>query len=310
MNNVTNNTQSGISLQNNRKNYLTGIVCILITTIVFSTIEFTGKMISHSIDPLQLTFFRFMTGGLFLLPFAIIELRRRRLAIKPGDILFFLFAGILGTVISMTVFQTAISYTKASVVAVIFSTNPIYTAILAVLFLKEKMTALKAVALAASIIGVTFIFNPFSANPDIKGMLLALASAVIFSVYIVYSKSRVVRYGSLVLNCFSFILGSAVLLIFMLLTGQKVISGIGQSNILHLLYLGIFTTGIGYLCYFTAMKHTSAITASMVYFIKPVLATALSWLILSESISTNTAIGIAVNIAASVMMLLPKRRSL
>lgn len=280
-----------------------GVICIGITTLAFSTMEITGKMIANSVHPFQMTFLRFLVGGLFLLPFALRELRYRRLKLKLTDFLFFALTGVVGIVISMCLFQTAIFYTKAALVAVIFSSNPLFTAPLARLILKEEMGFRKWVALALSIFGIVLIFNPFSVSPDIKGMTLALASAISFSLYSVISKLRIEKYGGMVLNSFSFLEGSAILLLVMLPMGFPVLSGISFANIGQLLYLGIFVTGIGYFCYLSAMKYTSAIIASTVFFIKPALATILSLLILKEMPGLFGIAGIALIVTSSFLML-------
>ena len=293
-------------MKNNNYNLKKGILCIFIATIAFSTIEIVAKTI-HGIDPLQMNFIRFFIGGIFLLPFALKELHKRKLKLTLNDFLFFALTGIIGVTISMCFFQTAVVFTKASIVAVIFSTNPIFTAPLAFLLLKEKLNVSKILSLAVSIIGVLLIFNPFSINPDLKGMLFALISAICFSLYTVISKKRIAKYGGLILSTFSFLIGVTVLLLFLLLIGKPIVSGISLTNILPLLYLGIFASGIGYLSYFTAMKYTSAITASTVFFIKPALASILSFFILGEHLSFIAIIGIGLIIVASVIMLAPKK---
>ena len=164
------------------------------------------------------------------------------------------------------------------------------------------------IAIFVSIAGVFLIFNPFAANADMKGVFLAFGAAVTFSFYSVINKTRVKKYGGLVLTSFCFIIGNIFLLICLLIFKIPVVSGITGNNVLHILYLGIFVTGIGYLFYFEAMKHTSAITASMVFLIKPALAPFLSLLVLGESISVNTILGICCIVAASLTVFLPGRR--
>ncbi|MDF2988580.1 MAG: EamA family transporter [Eubacterium sp.] len=281
-----------------------GYIYILITAFAFSTMEIAGKMISSQFNPFQLTFLRFAIGGLVLLPLAIREIKKRKLRLSRGDFAFFALTGIIGILISMSFFQLAILNTKASIVAVIFSTNFVFTIPFAVIFLKEKFSKRTFLAIVTSIFGIFLIFNPFNVNPDMKGILLAFAAAIAFSLFSVTGKTRIHKYGGLILNSFSFIIGNIFLLVFLLFFKVPVFSGINPGNLPHLLYLGIFVTGIGYLCYFEAMKHTSAITASMVFFIKPALAPVLALLILRESISLQVFAGIVCVIAASLIIFL------
>ncbi len=278
-----------------------GYLYILITAFAFSTMEIAGKMVASQFNPFQLTFIRFLIGSLVLLPFAIMEVKRRNLKLKLNDFVYFALTGITGILISMSFFQLAILNTKASTVAVIFSANFVFTIPFASIVLKEKLNKKMIMTLIVSIFGVLLIFNPFSISPDMTGILLAFGAAVTFSLFSVIGKTRVQKYGGLILNSFSFIIGDLFLLIFLLIFDIPVVSGINSGNILHLIYLGIFVTGIGYICYFEAMKHTSAITASLVFCIKPALAPVLSLVILHESLSVNTVLGIICIITASLI---------
>ena len=279
-----------------------GYICIFITLIAFSSFEIAGKMIAGQINPFQMTFIRFMIGGLFLLPFAIKELRARKFVLTYKDYLFFALTGTIGIVISMSALQYGILFTKASIAAVIFSTNPIFTIPLACIILKEKLTMGKIISICISLVGIVFIFNPFGVNGDIKGMIFAFIAAVTFALYGIINKTRLARYGSTIINGFSFIIGSTLLLVGMLFFQIPVLEGISSHNIAHLLYLGIFVTGIGYLCYFAAMKYTSAITTSMVFFIKPALAPVLAFMILGEKITPHVFWGIICVIVAAAIM--------
>lgn len=279
-----------------------GIFYIIFTALVFSTLEIVGKMLSTSINPFQLTFLRFLIGGLILLPFALREVKARKLILKLNDFMFFTFIGLINIVISMPFLQLAILNTKASIAAVIFCTNTVFTIPLAYLVLKEKLGKRMLISLLVSILGILFIFNPFSLTPDIKGILLAIAAAISFSLYSVVSKTRIKRYGGLILNSFSFIIGDALLLICLLFAKVPITSGVDSTNMWHILYLGIFVTGLGYLSYFAAMKHTSAITTSMVFFIKPALAPLLSLIILGESIKWNAVAGIVCIVSGALIV--------
>lgn len=285
-----------------------GFLYIVFTVLAFSTLEIVGKMIATTINPFQLTFLRFFIGGMILLPFAIAELKKKKLTLKLNDFIFFSLTGLINIVISMSFLQLSILNTKASIAAVIFSTNSIFTIPLAFIILKEKLSVRMLISVLISILGILFIFNPFSSNPDIKGILLAIASAVTFSLYGVISKTRINKYGGLVLNCFSFIIGDIILLFCLLGVKNPILTGITSTNIWHILYLGIFVTALGYLSYFEAMKLTSAITASMVFLIKPALAPILSFLILGEIIKVNTMLGIACIILGALIVFFQNKK--
>lgn len=269
-----------------------GICYILMSAFAFSTMEIVSKTIINQINPFQMNFIRFMIGGVCLLPFAIAELYRRKIRLHLRDFLFFGLTGIIGISISMSFFQSAIIYSKASVVAIIFSSTPIFTLCFARVILKEKLSFMKFISVVVSLFGIVLIFNPFKEQQDILGILLALAAAISFSLYSVIGKLRLMYYGGLVLNCFSFLIGGGVLCVGIMLLRIPVLAGINRSTIPALLYLSFIVTGVGYITYFAAMKHTSVAITSSVFFIKPILAPILAFFILKESLSINTLLGI------------------
>lgn len=287
-----------------------GYIYIILSAIIFSTMEIAGKVVSKEINPFELNFLRFLIGALILLPLAIKDLRKRKIYLNKNDVGYFLISGFLCVFVSMSFFQLAIVYTKASTVAIVFSTNPVFTIPFAYFILKEQLNRNTIFSLLISLLGLICILNPFNIHSDIKGIVLAILAAITFSFYSVIGKMRSDRYGSIVMNCFTFLAGDFIMLFIILIShiqyiaklNEKVgvsllsnipmIYGINQYNIFTLMYMGIVVTGLGYLFYFYAMEETSATTASIVFFIKPALAPILSLMVLHESISINTILGI------------------
>ncbi|OFI05238.1 putative DMT superfamily transporter inner membrane protein [Clostridium acetireducens DSM 10703] len=284
-----------------------GYLYVVITAFIFSTMEIGGKIISNEINPFQLTFLRFLIGGLFLLPFAIKEFKKRNLKLEKYDFFYFMLTGALCVIVSMGFFQLAIVYTKASVVAIVFSTNPMFTIPFAYFILKENLTKSTIISLVLSFIGIICILNPFNITLDIKGIIFAILAALTFSLYSVIGKMKIEKYGGIIMNCFTFLVGDIILFIGILLFKIPVISGVSSSNIIHIIYLGIVVTGLGYLFYFFAMEETSASTASIVFFIKPALAPILSLIILAENIPFNTLLGIVFILLGSFVTLKGKK---
>lgn len=296
-------------------------IYIIAAAVIFSTMEIAGKTLTD-INPFQLNFIRFLIGGLILLPVSLQVIKEKSITLHKNDYLYFLFTGFLGIVISMTFFQFAILYTMASTVAIIFSANPTFTTPIAYFLLHEKITKKVILSLTVSLLGVLCILNPLGMHTDMKGIILVILSAITFALYSVVSKMRVERYGSVVINCFSFLAGDVILLALMLvshlplfdyfeagnitgfLVDIPIFAGITYSNIGMLIYLGVVVSGLGFLFYFMAMEKSSASAASMVFFIKPALAPIFCLLILKEALSINTMIGIALILAGAYIMMM------
>ncbi|KJZ88634.1 hypothetical protein ClosIBUN22A_CONTIG34g00626 [Clostridium sp. IBUN22A] len=224
----------------------------------------------------------------------------------------------------MCLYQLAILTTKASVVAVLFSCNPVFVTILAFLLLKENIHKSNVLALILEIIGSLIIIDPFNTKLNIFGVVLTMASTLIFALYGVYGKRKCLKFGGIVVTCFGFIFGSLEMLILIGLSHISYISNIfANNNVLSIfssiplftgysmqtlpviIYICIINTGLGFAFYFKAMEETSAQTTSLVFFFKPILAPILALILLHEVIPFNMIIGIVFILLGSLSSIIP-----
>jgi len=275
---------------------------VIATAFLFGTMEVALKVGGSSFGALQLTFLRFLIGGLFLLPFALHDLKKRSYRFSAGDWGYLLLLGLVCICISMVLFQVGVMRTNANMAAIIISINPVFTMLFARLILKELFTKRKALVLALSITGLIIVANPLSllSGNSLNGILITFAAAVTFGLYTALGKLRIARIGGITQNSFSFLLGSAILLIILLIKGEPVISGVVPDQLALVLYLGVFVTGIGYYCYLKAIELAGPSTASIAFFIKPVFAPVLAFLVLQEPITLHMIVGVCFVLAGSV----------
>lgn len=286
-------------------------ICIILSAFLFGTMNVSLKIAGASFDPLQLTFIRFFVGGLVLLPPAMLELRRNKTVLSIKDRLQFLILGIICIPVSMILFQLGVDNMNASTSAVLFCINPIFTMIFACTISDEKFTKTRILAVIIAASGFIFMAKPWNLDPGntLKGCLFMLLSAVTFSLYSVLGKNMIKKAGAITTTSLSFISGSLVLLIVIVIMGRPVIAGI-SSNIPLILYVGIFVTGFGYLLYFMAIKGSDASTGSIVFFLKPAIAPVAAVIVLHETLLWNSFLGIILMLAASYINLRESRKQI
>lgn len=303
-----------------------GYFCIAFTTLMFSLMEIALKFIGGDLNPIQINFSRFLFGGLVLLPFAVKKLQKLKaedVHMEQSDLLYFAFLGFVGMVISMSLYQLSLLHANASVVAVLFSSNPLFVLVLAYLILREPIHIRNIVALLLDVVGIVFIIDPWNMHVEMLGVVLTLSATLLFALYTVLGKRKCAKFSGLVVTCFGFLFGSIELIAVSLLgyippvadlliaNGLEkfayvpFISGYTLENILIVLFVYLGVTGLGFASYFTAMEKTSANTAALVFFFKPVLAPILAFFILHEQIPMNMVVGILLILAGSMTNLLP-----
>lgn len=282
---------------------------VVLTAFLFGTMEVACKVAGNDLDPFQLTFIRFAIGGLMLLPFAVAELKKNHIRLSIRDIMVLAGVGTLGIPLSMVFFQVGVINSNASTASVLISINPMFTMVFAHMFTEEKLKKHSVAVLAVALLGLVFMIRPWSLQEGntVPGIVSMLLAALFFGMYTVAGKVSVQKMGIMAQTSISFILGSLILLIMILIMGRPVTAGVAD-NLPLVLYVGIFVTGLGYFSYFMAIKLSDATTGSFAFFLKPAIAPLMAVIFLRETILWNTYVGIGLILAASYMNIRYQRK--
>lgn len=300
-----------------------GYLYIAAAVVMFSTFEVALKYIAGQINSVQLTLCRFTVGFLFLLPLALRTLKKREKTLDRETLAYFALLGLLGIAVCMPIYQLSVNYTGSAVVAVLFSCNPVFVTFLAFFLLGEPILPRHIAALVLEVAGALAIINPLNTRLNMTGVALALTATVLFSVYGVMGKRKCAEYGGAVVTCFSFLFGSAIIFLFILLThipplaaaiteaglpsfaNIPILAGYTLENLPVVLYVSAGVAGVGFCAYFLAMEHEPASVVSLVYFFKPALSPVLAWALHGEEIPGNMLLGIVLIVAGSCCAIIP-----
>ncbi|CAM3180632.1 DMT family transporter [Lactiplantibacillus plajomi] len=299
---------------------------VAISTLMFSSMEIALKMAGSAFNPIQLNLIRFFIGAVILLPFALNALKKSGRKLVAADWRLFALTGLICVIISMSLYQLAITVDKASTVAVLFSCNPVFALIFSYLILHERLGRANLISVVISVIGLLIIVNPAHLTNGL-GLILAISSAVTFGLYSIVSRYGSVKRGlnGLTMTCFTFFAGSFELLAIAWLSkipavahgltsiGMRqfaaipILTNVNLTYFWLLFFIGVCVTGGGFAFYFLAMEKADVSTASLVFFIKPGLAPILAALIIHERILPTTIIGIVVILIGSVVTFVGNR---
>ena len=300
-----------------------GYIFIVLCAVIFSTMEVMLKTVHGVFAPMQITCLRFLVGGVLLIPFAMRSIRKKNAVLTRKDLGFFACAGFLCVVIAMSLYQMSVTYTRASIVAVIFSCNPIFVTVLAHFLLHEEIHKNHIIALILELTAALIIIDPIHASLDPTGALLAILSAAMFSFYSVFGKKRTPRFGGIAVTCLSFLFGATELVALLLFgrtaAGASLYGALGLkifidvplfeniplSALPALLYICCINSAAGFVCHMMAMEKTSAQEASLIFFLKPIIAPIFSLIFLKEEIPLNMIVGIVCFLAGSLCAILP-----
>lgn len=279
----------------------------LVVLVLWSSMEVVSKPLMGLFDPFSLTLFRFITGTVVLAAFAAIRGRLSELrSLDRRSILHLGAMGFLNTFLSMSLLQLAVLHSSPAAAATVFCSHPMMVLLFSVLAGWERFSALKTLSFAGGFTGVVLI-TAASPGGGWIGPVYALLGALAFASYTMLSKRICSHVSPVTANLVSFCAGVASLAGFMLLTGRPVLPpGIGSADtadLLRLAHLGILVSGMGYIAFFEALKVMPVSAASLVFFLKPALATGFAVLLAGERPSTLFIAGVALVVLSSAFNL-------
>jgi drug/metabolite transporter (DMT)-like permease len=248
--------------------------------IIFWASAFSGiRAALEDFSPGPMALFRFGVASLVLL--AIVLLRGMPLLAKK-DVPFFLVLGFLG----ISVYHVALNYGEITVTAgsasLLIGSAPIFTVILAKIFLKEKLSLRGWVGIIVSFGGIALISLGEGEGYAIDaGALLILLAAICVSIFFVFQKFLHNRYSPFQITTYSIWAGTMFLLVF--LPGLiDEMANASSANILTVVYLGVFPAALAYMVWSYALSKVPASILASVLNITPVLAIFIGWVWLNE----------------------------
>lgn len=294
-----------------------GILFAALTAILFVTLEPVSKLIANDVTPFAITLWRFIIGSVMMLPFAIMKIKKDKIKITGKDVALIGILGVFIVCFSMIALQIGVKKADSpALIAIIFSSNSIFTILFSLLILKDKLTVNKVIALIFGVAGVLLCAD-FSSGTNLVSVAYAVFASLSFSLYTVLSKKFMKKFGGIIQTSFGFLLGSVALLVFLLVmsavtndAAYTIMPSIINTNVvLNLIYLGIFVTGLGYLFYFKAMEHGGAMMASFAFFIKPILTPFVTFIVNDIIPEWNVYVAVACIVVASYFATYYKKKN-
>ena len=212
----------------------------------------------------------------------------------------------LSGLLAFAVYHVALNYGEVTVGAgaagVLIATAPVFTALLAAVFLGERLRLLGWVGMAVSFAGAALISldegGGFALDP---GAFLILVSAVCVSIYFVFQKPYLRKYGALAFTIYAICAGTLFALPFLPgLASQALTAPAGTT--FTLVYLGLFPTALAYVTYAYAMSRMDASVAVSFLYLIPVLAYLIGWIWLGEAPTALAVVGGSIALAGVLLV--------
>jgi drug/metabolite transporter (DMT)-like permease len=252
------------------------------------------KAVVDKIDPYTLLVLRFAIGALFLLTILVIKRYPLNLPIRFAPQLIIL--AVLGVFVHQVIQATALITIDASAAGWMIPFSPVFTVILSMIFLHEKMNLFRTAGMILAIVGVLLVTGTGSGkDPDFSisiGYILMLLSTLNWAIYSVLLKRLSIPLPSLVVTFYMSMTGCFLTLPFMIRNnGWENLTLLTQLEWAHVLFLGVFVSGIGYWYWGKAIEMMDASKVSMFLYLEPVVTLLAAIFLLHEKILFTSILG-------------------
>ena len=279
---------------------------IVFSMLIFGTIGLVRRNIPYS--SAMIAFFRGAIAAIILLVLKLI--RRQSLdehsfdetekaAIKRNILPLAISGAMIG--INWILLFEAYRFTTIAVATISYYMAPVFTIIASIFLLKEKLTARKAICVAAALTGMVFVSGVLETGiSGIKGVLLGLGAALLYSGVVILNKKidgvdgidrTIIQMGAAAI---------AVLPYWLIIEDFSSII-ISTEPVLLLLTAAVICTALPYSLYFSAIQKVPAQTAAILSYIDPVVAVLISALLLKEGMSLLTLTGVVLVMGAAMI---------
>jgi len=295
-----------------------GYVALVVGGITWGTTGlFVRALNTHGWQPLDVAAVR-TTCSLVLLAAGVTMLRPRLLSIRRRDFPYFLLSGISGPGTSQPMFILTLVGAPLAVAVLLNYTAPLFVALLARAFLKEKLTGHKVLALGLSVLGLALVtgvlppgaLSAYAVSP--LALMTGLGSGFFYAVNLLVLRRLSATYSPATIQIWGPLSGLPLLLAIRsawvrLAPDAAALTGVADVTRVPEVTAGtagtilLMSAGPGlaaFLLVTYGLCRVEAAPASILLTIEPLVAAFLGWLVLGEHLTLTQAAGMVVVLGA------------
>ena len=294
-----------------KKGYLGDILIIIAGLFWGSMGIFVRHLNDLGFSSIQVACLRLTTAGIL---FALILLIKDRKGFKIAlrDIPLFLALGLVSILFFTCCYFTAIRLmTMSTAAAILLYTSPIWVMVLAIIFLKEKFTIHKLIALILAFAGCILV-SGFGGKVTVMGILVGLGSGLGYGLYSIFGTFALKKYSPYTVTCYTFLIaGLGSIFVADPVDLVSKISAVENKPALFgfVLLTAVVTAVIPFLLYTLGLNMTTAGKAAVLATVEPAAATLFGFFVMKETVGPVAIAGILLVFAAIIVLSLRKKEA-
>ena len=249
---------------------------------------FVNEMSKIGFSSLQISSVRVTVAAVAMLVLLAIN-DKNKLKIHIRDLYLFIILGV-GCILGMSIlYFYTIQHTSLSVAAILLYTSPIWVIIISAIFLHEKITWQKVLAVILAFWGCAMVSGLGGADAISPFFLLTgVGSGLAYGLYSIFGTVAMRKYHPYTVTAYSFVFAAiASCLVASPLKIAETAYSCPEKGIMMFLMIatGIVTAFTPYILYTCGLKYTSAGKAAIMACAEPLVATVLGFFIYGQNAS-------------------------
>ncbi len=243
--------------------------------------------------PITLAVLRYTIGLIPLILYIVIKrnLMPMMRALRD-DWKLFLALGLVGITFPNLLQNYGMVWTSAHVSSIIQASGPVFTIILALIFLHEHLGMYKIIGTVLAIIGTLLLITDGGVTftgTTFLGNLLVMLSAISYAFSSILSKKSLEKYEPLTVAILSILVGTPFLAVFWVIENPvEQVPRISAYLWSIVIILAILPGVVALLLWFTVLKTREVSRVILFIYLIPVFATAIAYFIFEEAIKIST----------------------
>lgn len=284
---------------------LVGTLCAIGAAVCYGTNPLGAlNLYTEGMNTPSVLFYRF--GLAWVIVAAVMLFRKEKLSVTKKEFLTLSALGILFIFSSLTLYLS-FHLMPAGVASTILFTYPVMTAVIMLVFFRERLRLGTVGAIVLSLAGVLLLYwgDPGGAL-NIGGVILVLVSALTYALYIIVVDKSPLHMSSFKINFYVLFYCAAGMALFALLSGQTLMLPPTPRSWLWVSWLAVVPAIMALVMMVYAAKYIGSTPTAILGALEPTTAVQIGVLVFSEPFTLRLLLGIVLILAAVVLVVLAK----
>jgi drug/metabolite transporter, DME family len=283
---------------------IVGVLAVVAAASIWATLGLFAKILyAQGVSFESLVAVRASVGWVAVMIFVLATGKAKSLRVSGRDLTLLVPQGLVGIGLFYLFYFYTVRESTVGTAAILNYSSPAFVVVLAYLFLKERFSAAKLLALfmtAGGIFLVAGAYNPSNLDVTPTVLLTGLLSGLTYGLYSIFGRPVTGHLRPSIILSYVLFFGSLLLVVAALPT-LDTLAGLPMGSYALLFMLAVIHTTLGFALYTFGLGRLGAGRAAIVATVEPVVAVALGTALLGESLTVPKLVGASLVISGAAL---------